>query len=87
MQESIFHEKPILGIPLTFEQRMNGDLITKFNLGVVMDFKELTEASFTKALIHLLEDGKIETQNMVAMAKLIKDFRTTPLQVFTCLLI
>ena len=88
LQESIYHEVPLLGIPLSFEQKMNADLIVKNNLGIVLDFYEITEASFTSALVHLQQKHQKYQTDMSQLATRVKDSRITPLQVVakTCCL-
>ena len=44
-QEAIWHEVPILGVPLLYEQKMNAELIRKNNLGGVVDFNNFNQGS------------------------------------------
>ena len=80
-QEAIYHEVAILGIPLLYEQKMNAELIKKHNLGVVVDFSELNEQSFSDALVRLQQSQRTIQKSVTSLAHRVKDSRTTPLQV------
>ena len=43
-QEAIWHQVPILGVPLLYEQKLNAQLIKKNNLGRVVDFDNFDQA-------------------------------------------
>ena len=34
LQESVFHAIPVLGIPLTYEQKLNKDIVLAKNIGM-----------------------------------------------------
>jgi len=80
LQEAIYHEVAILGIPLLYEQKMNAELIKKHNLGVVVDFSELNEQNFSDALVRLQRSQRTIQKSVTSLAHRVKDSRTTPLQ-------
>ena len=43
-QEAIWHQVPILGVPLLYEQKLTAQLIKKNNLGRVVDFDNFDQA-------------------------------------------
>ena len=60
---------------------MNAELIKKHNLGVVVDFSELNEQSFSDALVKVQRRQRTIQESVASLAHRVKDSRTTPLQV------
>ena len=51
-QEAIWHQVPILGVPLLYEQKLNAQLIKKNNLGRVVDFDNFDQARVNSQFCH-----------------------------------
>jgi len=80
LQEAIWHQVPILGVPLLYEQKLNAQLIKKNNLGRVVDFDNFDQATLKEALQSLENDRAGIQAKVSSLARRVKDSRTTPLQ-------
>eukprot|EP00092_Neocalanus_flemingeri_P095276 GFUD01121210.1.p1 GENE.GFUD01121210.1~~GFUD01121210.1.p1 ORF type:complete len:142 (+),score=34.28 GFUD01121210.1:3-428(+) len=79
LQESIYHGVPMLGLPLTYEQNMNAEIVKEKRIGTVLNYKEVDDESLERAIKHILDDRSVET-NVDRMATMVKDYRTHPLE-------
>jgi len=80
LQEAIWHEVPILGVPLLYEQKLNSELIRKNNLGGVVDFNNFNQETLTEAMLKLEKDRAGIQASISSLARRVRDSRTTPLQ-------
>lgn len=59
--ETIYHGKPVLGIPHFFDQPLNVKLAVSNGCGLSINPHELNEETLTKALTELLNNNKYNT--------------------------
>ncbi|XP_063708804.1 UDP-glycosyltransferase UGT5-like [Culicoides brevitarsis] len=77
--ESIHHGVPILGVPIFGDQMKNVDNAKKEGWGTWIDYRNLTETSFTWALNEVLNNPKY-TKTIKNSQKLFRDQPMTPLE-------
>ena len=51
LQEAVYHKVPLLGLPFTLEQRLNGELVERAGLGTVLNPDTLTTETLRAALV------------------------------------
>ena len=51
LQEAVYHRVPLLGLPFTLEQRLNGELVERAGLGTVLNPDTLTTETLRAALV------------------------------------
>ena len=71
---------PVLGLPLTYEQNTNAEIVRQKNIGTVLDYREVDGETIEGAIKHLLGD-KTVTENVKKLSSLVTDTRTQPLEV------
>ena len=97
LQESVYHAVPVLGIPLTYEQKLNKDLVLAKNIGMENMNRNLFVLSYVllgKVLqvdnlksdaliseISILLNSTVYLENIRRIATFIKQTRNTPLEV------
>jgi len=54
--ESIYHGKPMLGLPCFFDQFRNMEHVQRTGLGLVLNLKEMTREDFNSTIIRLVTD-------------------------------
>lgn len=78
MNEAKYHGVPVLGIPLFGDQMRNLDDMVKAGWAVSVKLTEMTESSFEKALLEVLNNGRYR-QIVKTAADLYKDRPAHPL--------
>ncbi|CAH1784403.1 unnamed protein product [Owenia fusiformis] len=82
LYEAVNHAVPTLGIPFMFDQDTNAaKIITRYNIGLVVKFKTITEESIYNAIKAMLEN-KVYKDNAVELSKMAKDTPVTPKATF-----
>ena len=71
---------PILGLPLTSEQKMNADIVKQKKIGTILNYREVDKEALENAIKKLMDDKKVQA-NVDGMSSLVKDSRTDPLEV------
>ena len=56
LQESIFHEKPLLVLPVFGDQPRNGIVVENFNIGRVLVWEELAADKIVDALNDIINN-------------------------------
>ncbi|XP_066262229.1 UDP-glycosyltransferase UGT5-like [Euwallacea similis] len=79
IQEAIYHGVPVLGIPIYDEHHKNIQFIVDRNLGLKLDYHNLTEENIYEAINTLLQNP-IYLENMDQFAKKFRDQPQNPLQ-------
>ena len=79
LQEAVYHGVPLLGIPITFEQKINADIVTSKNIGRVMQLEDLTVDSLMDVVDDLLVNTTYRA-NVRTLSSLAKNARTSPLE-------
>lgn len=72
IQDGIVHHVPILGVPLFDNEVRNMELVERFQIGVRLDYKNLTETSLRWALETIL-NNEYYVLNVRALAKVYRD--------------
>ncbi|XP_066142819.1 UDP-glycosyltransferase UGT5-like [Euwallacea fornicatus] len=78
IQEAIYHGVPVLGIPIYNEHQKNIQFIVDKNLGLKLDYHNLTEENIYDALNTILQNP-IYLENMDQFAKKFRDQPQNPL--------
>ena len=71
---------PILGLPLTYEQNLNAQIIQDKHIGIVFNYKEVDEVTLENAIKDLLENQTVRG-NVAKLASLVNDSRSSPVEV------
>ena len=56
--EGVYHGVPLVGIPITVDQKMNIALAASNEYGIEVFYKELTEQTLSQALDEVLNNPK-----------------------------
>lgn len=76
--EAIYHAKPLVVIPIFGDQKFNAARVVANGIGVKVDYKNLTETSFTWALNEVLANSKY-TKRVEELSKRFHDKPNHPL--------
>ncbi|XP_037915954.1 UDP-glycosyltransferase UGT5-like [Hermetia illucens] len=81
MQEAIYHGIPTIGIPLTYQQRDNVDLMVAKGLGVKVEMSNLTIESFMWALNEVIDNNSFKYKERLAFeADLMENQLKSPME-------
>uniref|UniRef100_D3TPK4 UDP-glucuronosyltransferase n=1 Tax=Glossina morsitans morsitans TaxID=37546 RepID=D3TPK4_GLOMM len=58
--ESIYHGKPLLGLPLFYDQETNVNRAQQMGFALSLDIKNLTKASFRETILEMMTNNKYE---------------------------
>ena len=61
---------PILGLPLTSEQKMNADIVKQKKIGTILNYREVDEEALENAIKKLMDDKKVQTDPLEVSAEL-----------------
>lgn len=56
--ETVYHAKPVIGIPILADQRFNMRLAEKYEYGIKLDYKDLNEENFSRVINEILTNSK-----------------------------
>ncbi|KAJ3642467.1 hypothetical protein Zmor_025253 [Zophobas morio] len=76
--EGVYHGVPLVGIPITVDQKMNIALAASNEYGIEVFYKELTEQTLSQALDEVLNNPKYK-QNIQRRSKIIRDRPMKPI--------
>jgi len=79
LQETIYHAVPVLGIPMTYEQRINKNIVTDKNIGLVVQPSDLSYITLISKISELLESKRYKA-NIEKLSYLVKDSKSTALE-------
>nr|XP_023028450.1 UDP-glucuronosyltransferase 2B9-like [Leptinotarsa decemlineata] len=79
LEEGIFNEVPMVGMPFMWDQPGNAKTLEKKGLGLTVDIMNLTKDSFTKTIMEVISNP-IYKKNVVGLSKLMKDVEKTGLE-------
>jgi len=79
LQETIYHAVPVLGIPMTYEQRINKNIVTDKNIGLVVQPSDLSYINLISKISELLESKRYKA-NIEKLSYLVKDSKSTALE-------
>ncbi|KAK8404012.1 hypothetical protein O3P69_000227 [Scylla paramamosain] len=77
LQESIFHEKPLLVLPVFGDQPRNGMVVKNSDIGRVLVWEKLTADRIVDALTDIISNQKYK-ENVARMSASLRDQPTTP---------
>ncbi|XP_033212471.1 uncharacterized protein LOC117170059 [Belonocnema kinseyi] len=58
IEEAIYFATPVIGVPLFIDQYQNVEILVNKNMGVQLNYDEITEPILTEALTKILRDSK-----------------------------
>ncbi|XP_043947968.1 UDP-glucosyltransferase 2 [Drosophila biarmipes] len=67
--ESIYHGKPMLGLPCFLDQFLNMQHVKRMGLGLVLNLKEMTRDDFNSTITRLLTDKSFQEAAQAAAAR------------------
>jgi len=79
LQESVFHAIPVLGIPLTYEQKLNKDIVLAKNIGKVLQVDSLKSDALISE-ISILLNSTVYLENIRRISNFIRQTKNTPLE-------
>ncbi|XP_063840010.1 UDP-glycosyltransferase UGT5-like [Scylla paramamosain] len=77
LQESIFHEKPLLVLPVFGDQPRNGMVVENLDIGRVLVWEELTADRIVDTLTDIISNQKYK-ENVARMSAYLRDQPMTP---------
>ncbi len=77
--EAVYHAKPLLGVPLFYDQEYNARFLKERGYGAIIDLHTFTEEELRRKLTMVLEDGSYMTRMQTA-SEIFRDDPETPRQ-------
>jgi len=78
-QESVYHAVPVLGLPLTYEQKLNKNVVLAKNVGKVLEVDNLKSDALISE-ISILLNSSIYLENIRRISSFVKQTKNTPLE-------
>ncbi|KAJ9601565.1 hypothetical protein L9F63_000308, partial [Diploptera punctata] len=79
IQETIIRGVPIVGIPIFGDQRLNIARSVSSGIGILLEFKNLTEESIISSIKHVIDNPKYR-ENVRSLSRLFQDRPPAPLE-------
>ncbi|CAH1174139.1 unnamed protein product [Phaedon cochleariae] len=78
LEEAIFHQVPMVGIPFMWDQPSNAKVMERQKLGKSVDISNFTKEAFKGAILEVIHNPVYKT-NIIEMSKISKDVEKTGL--------